>query len=364
MSEIKELNVLVGILGENYEQCNLIGQALGSPGSKSDLMFYNRLDASLGHIFCAITPVGYPDKIKPFLQTMMMTSIHIIVVDLDVGVNAVIGEILVAMELFHKLYKTRCMLAISNITQKNEWKLEETKTKLKKIFESTEIGALDPFLLKTKEDYDELKKKILEIALDVEKSRTEEDKYMKMTIDHSFNVKGVGTVVLGVVVKGNLIAGQMYELVGYGTESKKVIVKSIQKHDRDFKIAYRGDRVGLALKGIKPEEIDRDNLLVTMNTFKEETKITADLFLSKFYKIPEGKLVPGTGKLYFAMAELKMTPMRIASGAEIAPGSAGQVVFEFEKALVHDGTGITGIVFEMDPFKNKLRILGYFKQKI
>lgn len=366
MSEAKELNILVGVLGENFEQCNLIGQALGAPGSKSDLLFYNRLDASLGQIFCAITPIGYPDKIKPFLQTMMITSVHILVVDLEIGVNAVVGEILVAMELFHKLYKTKSIVVISNINQSTEWKLDETVKKVKKIFESTEIGILEPFLLKNKEDYQELKKIVLENALEIEKDRTEDDTYMKMTIDHSFTVKGVGTVVLGVVVKGTLTAGQMYELIGYGAEPKKVIVKSIQKHDRDFKLAYRGDRVGLALKGIKSEEIDRDNLLVTMSSFKEEKNITADLFLSKFYKIQtaDGKLVPGTGKLYFAICELKMTPAKIISGDEIKPGSTGKVKLEFEKHLAHDGTGITGIIFEMDPFKNKLRILGNFKQII
>ena len=83
MSEAKELNILVGVLGENFEQCNLIGQALGAPGSKSDLLFYNRRRI-LRTDFCAITPIGYPDKIKPFLQTMMITSVHILVVDLEI----------------------------------------------------------------------------------------------------------------------------------------------------------------------------------------------------------------------------------------------------------------------------------------
>ena len=105
-------------------------------------------------------------------------------------------------------------------------------------------------------------------------------------------------------------------------------------------------------------------MLVTQNIFKEEKKIEADIFLSKFYKIPEGKLEPGTGKLYFSMAELKLTPTKIVSGDKIAPGNSGTAVLEFEKHLVHDGTGITGILFEMDVFKNKLRILGNFRQKI
>ena len=56
------------------------------------------------------------------------------------------------MELFHKLYKTKSIVVISNINQSTEWKLDK-RLKSKENFESTEIGVLEPFLLKNKEDY-------------------------------------------------------------------------------------------------------------------------------------------------------------------------------------------------------------------
>ena len=123
MSGVTEKNFLVGIFGENFEQRNLIGQALGSPGTKSDIQFYNRLDAGLGHVFCALTPVDYPEKIKPFLQALTITNIHVLVIDLDVGLNAVIGEILVGMDLYHQLFETQVLVVIAGINANNEWKL-------------------------------------------------------------------------------------------------------------------------------------------------------------------------------------------------------------------------------------------------
>ena len=47
MDDVKERNFLVGIFGDNYDLRNLVGQSLGSPGTKSDIQFYNRLDNSL-----------------------------------------------------------------------------------------------------------------------------------------------------------------------------------------------------------------------------------------------------------------------------------------------------------------------------
>ena len=93
MSEVREANFIEGIFGENESQNNLIGQTLGSPGTRSDIQFYNRLDINNNEVFCALTPIDYPEKIKPFLQTLAMTNIHILVIDLNYDLKAIIGEI-------------------------------------------------------------------------------------------------------------------------------------------------------------------------------------------------------------------------------------------------------------------------------
>lgn len=100
----------VGIIGENPELNNILGQAFGAPGTRSDLQFYNRLDQTLGYIFFAITPIDYPDKIKPLLQTLAMTDIYILVIDLEIGLNSVIGELLMAMDHFCRLYQRDSLL--------------------------------------------------------------------------------------------------------------------------------------------------------------------------------------------------------------------------------------------------------------
>ncbi len=363
MSGSVEHNFIVGIFGENIEHNKLIGQALGAPGTKSDIQFYNRLDAELNQVFCALTPLDYPDKIKPFLQTLVLTNIHVLVIDLNIGLNSIIGELIVGMDLFHQLFNTKDLVVISGINKNNEWKLIDFKEEFKKILDTTSLKDAEIFDIKTKEDYTLLKKKIIEIHLQTQELNTEINGITKILIDHAFPVKGIGTVILGIVKEGKVNTGQMLELTGYDGPSKKVIIRSIQKHDRDFKMAVKGDRVGLALKGnISADEISRDNILINQGLYKSEHQIKARVFINPSYKPKNNVVKPGNGIQYNALVDLKSTPFKFINGEEILPGSSGIVIMKFDKLVYHNGSGLKGIITDLNRFDNKLRIIGYFNQ--
>lgn len=363
MSEVAEQNFVVGILGDNFELRKLVGQAIGSPGTKSDIMFFNRLDLVHNHIFCALTPVEYPEKIKPFLQTLAISNIHVLVIDLNSKLSAIIGEILVGMELFHDLFHTECLIAIAGIDSKNEWDLPNMKTKLHHILSTTDLKNTEIIELRQKTDFELLKSHIIELGSKFLLNKIPNGDYTKIMIDHAFPVKGIGTVILGIVDNGQVQAGQMVEIIGYEDVNKKVIIKSIQKHDRNFKTATIGDRVGLALKGnISADQISRDNLLTSQGKFYFETKIKANVYVNQFYKPKGGSIKPNDGIQYFGLVDLKSSPLKIISGDEIAPGKSGEVEIQFDKKLFHDGNGLKGIITEMNKFNGTLRIIGHFQQ--
>jgi len=81
---------------------------------------------------------------------------------------------------------------------------------------------------------------------------------VRIIVDHSFPVKSVGTVVLGVVVSGTV---KKHDVLDLNPAGKKVTVKSIQMMDEEVQNAVAGDRVGLALKGVTPEEASRGSVL-------------------------------------------------------------------------------------------------------
>lgn len=363
MSEVVEKNFVVGILGDNFDINNLIGQSLGSPGTRSDILFYNRLDNSLNQVFCGLTPLDYPEKIKPLLQTLVISNIHILVIDLNTGLNASIGEILVAMDLFYQLYRTKALIVIAGINSHTEWKLSETKKKIEAILESTSLKNTAIFELKTKEDYDKLKKEIIQLGIKLLEKDSSNEINTKILIDHVFPVKGIGTVILGIVKQGKVQSGQMLEIVGYEAAVKKVIIRSIQKHDRNFKVAYEGDRVGLALKGnISPRDVSRDNILVSPGVFEQVNEIKAKVFINQFYMPKGGIIKPGDDIQYFGLVGLKLSPLKFIDGQDLLPGKSGIVRIHFDKSVVYDGTELKGIITEQNRFSNKLRIVGYFSQ--
>ena len=68
-----------------------------------------------------------------------------------------------------------------------------------------------------------------------------------LPIDHAFEVKGVGTVALGVIKQGSLKVHDEFQIY---PQNKKILVKSIQMHDDSVLDSASPSRVGLALKGI------------------------------------------------------------------------------------------------------------------
>ena len=69
-------------------------------------------------------------------------------------------------------------------------------------------------------------------------------------------------------------------------ETKTTQIRSIQKHDNNFDSAEEGDRVGLALKNVKVDEVERGTVLTNDTTIKTSNKIEAKASLIKYWPTP------------------------------------------------------------------------------
>src|SRR5437868_2314664 len=82
-------------------------------------------------------------------------------------------------------------------------------------------------------------------------------------VDHAFDVKGVGTVVLGVVKQGTV---KVYDRLRIMPAGSDIVVKSIQMHDDPVHESKSPARVGLAVKGMTAEQISRGDVLCLPNS--------------------------------------------------------------------------------------------------
>lgn len=120
-------------------------------------------------------------------------------------------------------------------------------------------------------------------------------------VDQSFDVKGVGTVVLGKVHAGPVRVNQKLRALPEGPE---VSVRSIQIHDDDHAAGPPGVRVGLALRGADVDDVPRGTVLAA----DAQAKVAASL---------EGPFRPNP---FFRPAPAPGQVVHVASGFASAPG--------------------------------------------
>jgi selenocysteine-specific translation elongation factor len=91
-------------------------------------------------------------------------------------------------------------------------------------------------------------------------------------IDHGFDVKGVGTVVLGVVKQGSV---KVYDQLKIMPSGKDIFVKSIQMHEDPVDESNSPARVGLAVKGMTAEQITREDILCPEDFSSSQLKVVS-----------------------------------------------------------------------------------------
>ncbi len=106
----------------------------------------------------------------------------------------------------------------------------------------------------------------------------ESDKPFLMPIEDVFSIKGRGTVPTGRVERGVIRAGDEVEIVGL-KESKKTVAVSLEMFHKTMGEAEAGDAVGVLLRGLDREEIERGQVLAKPGTVKPHTEAEAEVYI-------------------------------------------------------------------------------------
>ncbi|MCJ7662671.1 MAG: EF-Tu/IF-2/RF-3 family GTPase, partial [Desulfobacterales bacterium] len=146
-------------------------------------------------------------------------------------------------------------------------------------------------------------------------------------VDAHFNVKGVGVVVLGFVAQGMVKKHDMLRIL---PTEKTAQIRSIQKHDDDAEIAIKGDRVGLALKNIESEDLDRGFVLTNDPAIKHATTISGKAQLVKYWPAPLKE-----GMVLYAGYWMQFLPTRLEKVIVDGDWRMPTLTLSLEKALVY-----------------------------
>jgi elongation factor Tu len=100
-----------------------------------------------------------------------------------------------------------------------------------------------------------------------------------MSVEDVFSIKGRGTVPTGRVERGVIKGGDEVELVGLHHEPKKTVATSLEMFHKILDTAEPGDAVGILLRGVEREEVERGMVVAAPGSIKPHTAAEAQVYI-------------------------------------------------------------------------------------
>ncbi len=107
----------------------------------------------------------------------------------------------------------------------------------------------------------------------------EMDKPFLMPIEDVFSITGRGTVGTGRVERGTVKVGDKVERVGIKETRKDVVVTGVEMFRKVLDRAEAGDNVGLLLRGVEKEDLERGMVLAAPTSVTPHTKFTGEVYV-------------------------------------------------------------------------------------
>lgn len=105
------------------------------------------------------------------------------------------------------------------------------------------------------------------------------DQAFLMPVEDVFSITGRGTVATGRIERGIIKIQDEVEIVGLTTEKRKVVVTGIEMFHKLLDQGEAGDNVGLLLRGVQRDEIERGQVLAKPGTITPHTKFIAQVYV-------------------------------------------------------------------------------------
>ena len=278
---------------------------IGKKGTVTDMTFYDHKSGT--DSFTLIEPSKYPEKLSSLFYSVAMSEFAILVVD---KIDSFLGETIVMTDA---LGIDRGWIILQNYIQPEQLKPLLAGTSL----EGYEYKEDDPI---------KLREELIAMAK-AEAKAPGEGTCGSCPVDSHFNVKGVGTVILGSVIDGYF---RKHDKMTVFPIKREVILKSIQKHDLDADDGVKGDHVGLALRGIESDELDRGYVVTTDPSVKMSRKVEGNVSLIKYWPSPLKE-----GMVLHIGHWMQMVPCRVTAVDDGSDFRTAKVTFELESDMIH-----------------------------
>ena len=158
-----------------------------------------------------------------------------------------------------------------------------------------------------------------------------------MPVENVHTIPGRGTVVTGRVERGRIKVGDRVEIAGRRDDSREVVVTGTQAFHRDIPEAVAGLNVGLLLRGVDRDEVQRGQVIIAPGSISSHSKGRAEIFV--LTEAEGGRHTPfGSGympQFYFGAADVSAA-LEVDEGAVVSPGDHATVGFVLGKPVAFE----------------------------
>ena len=216
---------------------------------------------------------GHEKFIKNMLAGSFGIDIVLLVIACDEGV---MPQTIEHVDILNFLDIKNAIIVLTKCKKVDKEFKELVKEDIREKFKGTFVDNVDIIEVDSTSGYgiETLKNNIDDISKNIETKS--ENSQSRLNIDRVFSLKGFGTIVTGTLLEGKIKVNDELIIYPKGIKAK---IRGIQVHGENVDISYAGQRTAINISNVKVEEINRGDVLASINSLEESKMLDVKISL-------------------------------------------------------------------------------------
>jgi elongation factor Tu len=263
--EEKERGITIAIAHVEYETDKRHYAHVDMPGHRD---YIKNMITGAAQIDGAILVVAAPDGPMPQTREHVLLARQVEVPSVVVYLNKV--DMMDDPELLELVE-----LELREMLTEQEFPGDETPIVMGSALKALESDSTDP----DAPEYESIKELLRIVDEYIPEPKRELDKPFMMPVEDVFSIKGRGTVVTGRIDRGKIKTGEAVDIIGLRDKSMSSVVTGVEMFHKILDDGQAGDNVGLLLRGIDREEVERGMVIAAPGSIEPHTKFLGEVYV-------------------------------------------------------------------------------------
>jgi len=263
--EEKERGITIAIAHVEYETDKRHYAHVDMPGHRD---YIKNMITGAAQIDGAILVVAAPDGAMPQTREHVLLARQVEVPSVVVYLNKV--DMMDDPELLELVE-----LELRELLTEYEFPGDETPIVMGSALKALESESTD----QDAPEYESIKELLRVVDEYIPEPKRELDKPFMMPVEDVFSIKGRGTVVTGRIDRGRIKTGDAVDIVGQRDKMMSSVVTGVEMFHKILDDGQAGDNVGLLLRGIDRDEVERGMVIAAPGSIEPHTKFLSEVYV-------------------------------------------------------------------------------------